>query len=577
MDDNRFCFVAIVRDESKVIERCLTSVKNLATSYIICDTGSKDDTIVKIQTFMHNLNIPGEVIQREWISYGENKSELLAYFRAHPRFGNAKYFCWLDADEVFIMDKNNETSYPTKDQADALFNNLESRKENIFMMKTLYGPIEYWRWQIARNDQLYVWKLPYQEFFTGTVYESIHNLTGMWNLSKREGNSSNDPDIYPKRIKMSEAWIKKYPNDPEMPRMLFYLAEAYQGIDNERAKQLYRQRLDMVGGYQEKYIALLRFAKLLDDKYEKIALYHRAIDMCPQRLEAYYHLLIIHFDAKDYKKAAGVATMAPHERDPPEDAMFVERQIYDSLFDINAAVSYHITGDNRNAIGLTQRMFDRKTCHSSLEALVVKNMNCFITSHRESTGIRDFQKKSILPAIIVVENFYEDPHKVREAALKLPFNVKGNYPGARTIDHPTQEMREKFEHILGRKITYWPSQYNGSFQYTLDENKSWIHRDKTDFGVVVYLTPNAPLDGGTVLYRHKSTGLQKTITQEQEFLLNNDGNDESLWEVVDRIGNKFNRAIIFQGKHSHKSDRYFGTNLETARLFQTFFFDVASD
>src|SRR5271166_5295895 len=105
IEDNRFCFLAIVRDEAPIIERCLSSIKNMATSYLVCDTGSIDNTPNIVTSFMVKCNIPGEVIHREWVSYGETKSELLKAFREHPLVGNAKYICWLDADEVFITVK----------------------------------------------------------------------------------------------------------------------------------------------------------------------------------------------------------------------------------------------------------------------------------------------------------------------------------------------------------------------------------------------------------------------------------------------------------------------------------------
>ena len=48
-------------------------------------------------------------------------------------------------------------------------------------------------------------------------------------------------------------------------------------------------------------------------------------------------------------------------------------------------------------------------------------------------------------------------------------------------------------------------------------------------------------------------------------------------EVIDRIGNKYNRLVIFDGFISHKSDEYFGSDKESGRLFQTFFFDCEPD
>jgi hypothetical protein len=89
----------------------------------------------------------------------------------------------------------------------------------------------------------------------------------------------------------------------------------------------------------------------------------------------------------------------------------------------------------------------------------------------------------------------------------------------------------------------------------------------------VYLTPNATTDGGTKTFLHKELGLSSTGDPAVDERLSKDAYNEDAWHLVDRVGNLFNRCVMFRGKRSHISDRYFGTNMETARLFQTFFFN----
>jgi hypothetical protein len=50
--------------------------------------------------------------------------------------------------------------------------------------------------------------------------------------------------------------------------------------------------------------------------------------------------------------------------------------------------------------------------------------------------------------------------------------------------------------------------------------------------------------------------------------------DMTQWELVDRIGNLYNRLILYRGDLYHTSLDYFGRDLETGRLFQTFFFNT---
>lgn len=180
--------------------------------------------------------------------------------------------------------------------------------------------------------------------------------------------------------------------------------------------------------------------------------------------------------------------------------------------------------------------------------------------------------------IIVIDDFYQNALEVREYILKQDFNVEGNYPGKRTRSFANEYLKEWFEQLMGMKISYWDGGYNGSYQYTLKDQKSWVHRDQTDYACVVYLTPDAPLESGTAFFKHNETQLEfetEEATDEQIELLDNDSSDLSKWTMTDKICNKFNRAIIFNGRRSHSSMEYFGDSLENGRLFQLFFFDAS--
>lgn len=180
--------------------------------------------------------------------------------------------------------------------------------------------------------------------------------------------------------------------------------------------------------------------------------------------------------------------------------------------------------------------------------------------------------------LLVIDNFYADPDGVRRFALQQDFNVSGNYPGQRTRDFATDEHKAMFEKILGKKIVFWPFDakrmtYNGAFQVTQGKHRSWIHRDQTDYSAIVFLTPNAPLRTGTSLYRHVATGVTYE-TPELKPILNRDSSDEHAWVKTDEATNVYNRLVIFDGRRSHMSTSYFGTDMSSGRLFQTFFFNT---
>lgn len=191
---------------------------------------------------------------------------------------------------------------------------------------------------------------------------------------------------------------------------------------------------------------------------------------------------------------------------------------------------------------------------------------------------------------LTIDDFYANPNEVREFALKQEFKVRGNYPGQRTRSFLSEPLKKKFRDILypfAGEITYWGSDdpennYTGSFQYTVASDRSWIHADSTtDWAAVCYLTPDAPLSSGTGIFRHKKTGwVHYDYKRQNEPGYNEmappgcDMQDYTKWEMVDRIGNVFNRLIMYRADNYHVSLDYFGKDMYDGRLFQVFFFNT---
>jgi len=175
--------------------------------------------------------------------------------------------------------------------------------------------------------------------------------------------------------------------------------------------------------------------------------------------------------------------------------------------------------------------------------------------------------------LLIVDNFYSDPDAVRNYALAQPFDFTGNYPGVRTNPYLPDDVKGAIQYWMNSvgTITNWFEEhgYTGAFQLATAQDRTWIHSDHyNQWAGVCYLTPDAPHTGGTGLYRHKATGEYRHAESYHE------GYDYTKWDLFDRIGNKYNRLILYRGDLFHASLDYFGDSKENGRLFQTFFFDV---
>lgn len=583
----KVCLAMVVANEQPVIERCLDSVSNLIDQICISINADDDGTQKAIEDWGKRHNIPTTIWFDPWKGYGPNKTRNLLKVRTELE---TDYILFLDADEVFITDVKNPLSYPTKEDGQRLLQELDSKPNtDVFYMDTHYGNHVYGRWQIIRNNQVWIWHLPWQEFLLGEKSNNKSEIKWLYNLARHQGHSSRHPDL-PKNIKLLEDWVKNNPESNYIYRAVFYLGQGYKDYgDIPKAIEYLDKCKNMTGWIQERYIACLYLADIYkkssaDSKKRRENLL-KCIDLDPTRLEAYHELMQDDFNNKKYRQALGWAVMAPNSRVPPRNAFLINKKIYDWWFDFQISIiAYYAALKNHPTqfvdtgiftIGLEaiERCFDKLPAKE--RKLTISNKK-FYTDKLPviSNNIQRVRHEDI--TIMVIENFYNDPMHIRNIALKLPFEVRGNYPGLRTKPHIEEGTKERIEGLLGEKIVYWPGQYNGSFQYTTAANKSWIHRDNTEWSLIVYLTPDAPVDGGTKTYVHKETGLLKTDDKEMDDRLNKDAYNTDAWDVLDKIGNRFNRAIMFKGRYNHMSDKYFGTCLEDGRLFQTFFFNTAN-
>lgn len=179
--------------------------------------------------------------------------------------------------------------------------------------------------------------------------------------------------------------------------------------------------------------------------------------------------------------------------------------------------------------------------------------------------------------IFVVDNFYSDPDYVRNLALQQDFIANNAlYRGKRTYDQVIfPGTKEAFEKIINQPIVNWADVHGmcGVFQSCIAGDQIVYHIDGQQWAGMVYLTPDAPPEGGTSTFMKKDTRCRHASDSNISTAFEGGYYDRSKFDLVDTIGNVFNRLVIFDAKCIHSANEYFGTELENSRLFHMFFFD----
>lgn len=221
------------------------------------------------------------------------------------------------------------------------------------------------------------------------------------------------------------------------------------------------------------------------------------------------------------------------------------------------------------------------------------------------------------PFIIVCDEFYSDPNEVRRIALSKEFfqykpplaKQVGSKIAAQYADskpawfsssllrylgtkvktpqkgyrYATPDIRMALSKVVGEEVVAntWDESgdwWNGAFHLQYDAGESdyrVIHHHYRDGDVapvgwsgLVYLSPDAPEDYGTTIWREKNTGLC-IAAKGSKFDKEHDN-----YELALSIGNRFNRLVLFRENVLHRASKGFGNTPENARLMQTFFFQV---
>ncbi|GEM_PF-1684915 len=221
--------------------------------------------------------------------------------------------------------------------------------------------------------------------------------------------------------------------------------------------------------------------------------------------------------------------------------------------------------------------------------------------------------------LIIADGFYKDPQTVRNFALRAQYyypyeseeaikagQVKASWMSSRFTEardcpfKSSEQLIRKLEYLTAEKIdlVHWnlgfPTNsegkpdlsdqaipksclWNCSFHLKIKHGQilgQGIHNHVTDrwnsvgpdgWAGVIYLNLSAPLSGGLHLWRNVDSRRNFDWMTAKEN-----------WNLVDSLGNVFNRLILCRGDIPHSGADGWNNDIETGRLFQTFFFRVRS-
>lgn len=204
----------------------------------------------------------------------------------------------------------------------------------------------------------------------------------------------------------------------------------------------------------------------------------------------------------------------------------------------------------------------------------------------------------MLPSLLIVDDFLQDPWAARRAALALdydPARQHGNFPGLNSSTPlDTSALDAAVSRLLGVKLGAAPGTQHGHCRLTSKgaKGRSGVHIDPASFSGILYLSRPEdcarPDAGGTDFFRHKRTGLESVPQDPAKIaasgyadinalvadVVNKDTATPAKWERTMRVPARFNRLLLFSPWQFHNAAPGFGASAEDARLVMLLFFGV---
>jgi glycosyltransferase involved in cell wall biosynthesis len=230
----------IVKNEARIIRRCLEAARPFVDRVLVVDTGSEDDTA--------SLCDEATVVHQKWVDFGTNRTQSFRAVAEH--FPGATWAITLDADMRLCGDASRFRELLEKCDA-----------AGCSLLQINHGT-EYYNIRVMRVDRPWVCKGATHEYWCcrgGTVHEVPRDIAYIEDLG--DGGCKSDKFERDERLLRREL-----EEEPDKERDYFYLANTLlcQG-KREEAAEWYKKRVE-AGAGTKVYFSCYQLARIHADR-----------------------------------------------------------------------------------------------------------------------------------------------------------------------------------------------------------------------------------------------------------------------------------------------------------------------
>lgn len=403
--DTKIILVSMIKNEEKIIRRCIDSVRSICDAFCVSDTMSTDNTVQIVNDYINELNknnIPGRLFQNPWSDFGHNRTisynNTVEFCRELGWDQDNTYGLLLDADmKLIVQPKFSKNNF----------------KQNGYKIIQDNGHIEYHNTRFVKLNG--TWKS------VGVTHEYWDGPDlGTFNKDEIYIHDIGDGGCKDNKFQRDlQLLTKGIQDDPNNGRYHFYLAQTHKDTGNHKeAIRLYKRRIQLGGWDEEVWYSHYMIARCwitLGDIYKAEMWANKAYEYRKSRPEPLHMLVNLFRDRGMCVKAYHYYKLA---KAIPEshDSLFVEKSVFHYLLDYEYTIIQYWVFPNERLEGLRNCvLYLNKNTHS--EENVYSNIDHYI------------QKLSVDGSVInygfpIVDNYCSSSSAIIEVGNKTLMNVR---------------------------------------------------------------------------------------------------------------------------------------------------------
>ena len=367
MENQTICLNMIVKNEEDIIINTLTNlIEKMPIHYwVICDTGSTDNTRDLIKTFFKEKDISGELIDDPWQDFAYNRTRALE-------------FAYKKTDFIFIFDAD-----------DRIVGNVTLpilEKKCAYRMQ--FGHAVQWkRMPLLCNHTKWYYEGVMHELIGTKEKYFLRNIIGDYHIATNveisDRNKKGTKKFYDDALILEKAYTK---GDHLQARYGFYAAECFRFAGKEywnKSIEWYKKCINEKKQWeQEKYWSCYQLGKMYYElkEPEKSSYYlYKSYNYDTSRREAFYEIIVKCREENNFKEGERVYNMLTdcNEKDKV-NKLFMINHLYDHSIYSEMAIIYYYLNKHDKCIEMFKNLFMANHTIPVYINMTTHNLNLYI-------------------------------------------------------------------------------------------------------------------------------------------------------------------------------------------------------